>query len=35
VRMGAGRVRALQQELERAASFGGCGALSFADDWIR
>jgi uncharacterized protein YcaQ len=35
VRMGAGRVQALTQELERAASFGGCGALEFAKDWIR
>jgi uncharacterized protein YcaQ len=35
VRMGTGRVQALTQELERAASFGGCGALEFSEDWIR
>ena len=35
VRMGAGRVAALCKELERAASFGGCGNLTFAEDWIR
>lgn len=35
VRMGSGRVRALKQELERAASFGGCGALEFAEGWIK
>lgn len=35
VRMGSGRVAALTAELERAASFGGCGALVFMDGWVR
>ncbi|WP_375254190.1 winged helix-turn-helix domain-containing protein [Yoonia sp.] len=35
VKMGAGRTKALTAELERAAAFGGCGALEIADDWIR
>lgn len=34
VRMGAGRVRALQDELARAASFGGCGEVQYADGWL-
>lgn len=35
VKLGPGRLRALQQELERAASFGGCRALDYAEGWIR
>ncbi len=35
VRMGTGRVRALETELERAAAFGGCGELQFSADWLR
>jgi uncharacterized protein YcaQ len=33
--MGTGRIAALRKELERAAQFGGCGDLTFADDWVR
>ncbi len=35
VRMGTGRVRALETELERAAAFGGCGEVQFSADWLR
>lgn len=35
VRMGSGRVRALETELERAAVFGGDLALAFEPDWLR
>ena len=35
VRMGKGRVAALQKELARAAQFGGCGDLSFAGEWLQ
>ncbi len=35
VRMGSGRVAALRKELERAAQFGGCNELTYAQDWIR
>ena len=35
VRMGAGRVGALRKELDRAAVFGGCDDVVFADDWLR
>ncbi|MGJ8621966.1 MAG: winged helix-turn-helix domain-containing protein [Yoonia sp.] len=35
VKMGQGRQSGLIAELERAATFGGCGALEFADGWIR
>jgi len=35
VRMGAGRVASLKTELERAAAFGNCDAVSFAEDWLR
>jgi hypothetical protein len=35
VRMGAGRVKALVAELERAAAFGGCSAIELSDGWIR
>ncbi len=35
VRMGAGRVQALETELERAAAFGGCERVTYAEDWIR
>lgn len=35
VRMGTGRVAALGKELERAALFGGCGDLDFAEGWLR
>lgn len=33
IRMGAGRTAALRKELERAAFFGHCGELSFAEGW--
>jgi uncharacterized protein YcaQ len=33
-RMGAGRVSALKKELERAAQFGGCAVVQYADEWI-
>lgn len=35
VRMGSGRVRALQAELDRAAGFGGCNAVTYEVDWLR
>ncbi|MEX3014714.1 winged helix-turn-helix domain-containing protein [Gymnodinialimonas hymeniacidonis] len=35
VRMGQGRVARLTAELERAARFGGCGALRFSDGWLK
>ena len=35
VRMGPGRVTALKAELERAAAFGGCGAINYDAAWIR
>lgn len=35
VRMGAGRVRGLQAELDRAALFGGCDGPRYGDDWLR
>ena len=35
VRMGAGRLSRLQAELSRAARFGGCGEVVFAEDWQR
>jgi len=35
VRMGAGRVAALKSELDRAAVFGGCNEVVYAQDWIR
>ena len=35
VAMGAGRTARLRAELDRAARFGGCGAIDFADDWQR
>ena len=35
VRMGQGRLARLTQELERAARFGGCGALHFGDGWLK
>lgn len=35
VRMGTGRVRALEQELARAAAFGGCDEVRYAEGWIR
>ncbi|MEJ6389233.1 winged helix-turn-helix domain-containing protein [Gymnodinialimonas ulvae] len=35
VRMGRGRVERLTSEIERAARFGGCGALRFSDGWLR
>ncbi|WP_333711914.1 winged helix-turn-helix domain-containing protein [Yoonia sp.] len=34
VRMGQGRIAALQAELARAASFGGCAELAYGPDWI-
>ncbi len=33
--MGAGRIKALQSELTRAARLGGCDAVSYAPDWLR
>ena len=35
VKMGVGRLKALQAELERAAAFGGCGAVNYEDGWVR
>ena len=35
VRMGTGRLNALRAELTRAAAFGGCGDITYQDDWIR
>ena len=35
VRMGAGRVSALLTELARAAAFGGCDEVRYADGWIQ
>lgn len=35
VRMGTGRMAALRKELERAAEFGGCRDLTFAEGWER
>ena len=35
VRMGAGRIKALEAELQRAAVFGGCEEVRFAKDWLR
>ena len=35
VSMGAGRLKALNAELERAAVFGGCGEVRFAENWLR
>jgi hypothetical protein len=35
VRMGQGRIRALEKELERAAAFGGCVGVDYADAWAR
>ncbi len=35
VRMGTGRVRALEGELERAAAFGGCDRVWYLEDWMR
>lgn len=35
VRMGAGRIKRLQSEIGRAARFGGCDDINYADDWIR
>lgn len=35
VKMGAGRLKALQAELERAAAFGNCSAVIYDDGWLR
>ncbi len=35
VRMGTGRMRALEQVLERAAVFGGCESVSYVEGWLR
>ncbi len=35
VRMGSGRVKALTDELDRAARFGGCEEVRYAEGWIR
>ena len=34
-RMGSGRLRALQAELERAAVFGGCDDVRYDIEWLR
>lgn len=34
-RMGAGRIARLEAELSRAAKFGGCGEIAYADGWLR
>lgn len=34
IKMGVGRLKALQAELERAAAFGGCSAVSYDDGWV-
>ena len=34
VKMGVGRLKAMQAELERAAAFGGCSAVSYDDGWV-
>lgn len=35
LRFGVGRLRGLQSELERAALFGGCTSVDYAEGWIR
>lgn len=35
VQMGAGRLARLDAELRRAATFGGCAEVRFADGWLR
>ncbi|WP_108813719.1 winged helix-turn-helix domain-containing protein [Loktanella sp. Alg231-35] len=35
VRMGEGRMKALANELERAAAFGGCEQIDYAESWVR
>jgi uncharacterized protein YcaQ len=35
IKPGTGRLRALQAELERAAAFGGCNAVNYAEGWVR
>ena len=35
VRMGRGRIERLETEIERAARFGGCSEIDFADGWLR
>jgi uncharacterized protein YcaQ len=35
VQMGTGRVRALEGELARAAAFGGCDEVRYAEGWVR
>lgn len=35
IRVGTGRLRRLQSELSRAARFGGCEGVEFAQDWLR
>ncbi|MDX8350011.1 crosslink repair DNA glycosylase YcaQ family protein [Cognatiyoonia sp. IB215446] len=35
VRMGSGRLQALEKELERAAVFGSCEGVRYADGWLR
>jgi uncharacterized protein YcaQ len=34
-RMGAGRVKRLKAEIARAARFGGCDDVTYANDWLR
>ena len=35
VALGAGRMKKLASEIERAARFAGCDAIAYADDWLR
>ncbi len=35
VRMGKGRLRRLEAELDRIGRLGGCGSVRFADGWLR
>ncbi|MBU0780898.1 MAG: winged helix-turn-helix domain-containing protein, partial [Alphaproteobacteria bacterium] len=35
VAMGSGRLARLRSELSRAARFGGCGEVVYAEDWLR
>ena len=35
VRMGSGRLARLRAELDRAARFGGCGEVVYAEGWLR
>jgi uncharacterized protein YcaQ len=35
VKMGSGRIKRLEAEIGRAARFGGCDAVDYADGWLR